>query len=149
MKTTLAIATLLGVLVLAGTAGGQTMMDITGAMGTANALSAGAANGASTAQAAMATAIRNLPTPPSGLGMADDTTPSHASGGTGGWATRASSSGTGNGWASPGKSSGTNTGWVTASSAHLGSSGTSVWAKPGNSSGSGVSRGWTRATDKN
>jgi hypothetical protein len=145
MKTTLAIATLLGVLMAARSAAGQTMVDITGAMGTASALSSGAATGASTAHAAMATALRNLPTPGSGLGMPDAPSSHATSGGSGGWATPGSSS-SGRGWATAARgSSGSTGGWMTASAGRQ-TSGTSTWMRAESPGKSGAASTWATRT---
>jgi hypothetical protein len=150
MKTTLAIATLLGVLTLATSAAGTSLAELSGTMGTSEALSGGAANGASTAHAAMETALRNLPKPTNGLGIADapSSSPSLHGSGKSGWVAAGSSASGKSSWSAArgGSRTGSTGGWVTASSSQRGST-SGGWVQRAAASQSGGGSSWARAGD--
>jgi hypothetical protein len=145
MKTTLAIGTLLGLLSLATSAGGSSLAELSGTMATGNALSAGAASGASTAHAAMQAAIRNLPKAGSGLEGIDNPASAaprlHGGAGSGGWAKPGTSAGGRSGWSvckagGPGgwatpSSGGGKAGWVRRATASQRGAANSTWARAG------------------
>jgi hypothetical protein len=146
MRTILAIGTMLGVLALAGSAAGSSLAELSATMGTSNALSSGAADGASTAHAAMASVLRNLPTTTSGL-PSETTQAAHAQGGSG-WVNKSSGGqGSGHGWATASSSSsGTSGGWMTVSSNSRGGSG--GWATASSARQSTGTSAWSRAGDQ-
>ena len=150
MRTTLAIGMVLWVLTMAGAATASSLAELSATMGTENALSSGAASGASTAHAAMDAVLRNIPKPGAALPGADlaPGQGSHGSSGSSGWvaagsasqgsgrswATVSSSSGGRGGWMTARSSSNSNVGWATAASSHQ-SSGASTWARRSDAGG--------------
>ena len=133
MRPRFTAGTVLVLFALCGTAYASSLAELSATMGTSNALSAGAANGASTAHGAMNTVLRHLPTP----GMpAEGAAPA--------------SSGSGSGWASPtsGHQTSTQSGWAKGGSSRQSQTGQSAWAKAGSGRQATTTSAWAKAGER-